>query len=617
MISSDSRSAGANPAPPGPGVDFILLWHMHQPDYREQPGGEFRLPWVYLHALKDYSDMAWHLEQNPAMRAVVNFVPVLLDQIEDYCEQFASGTLRDPLLRLLARNARSTLSRADHAHALEQCFRANDEHMIAPFPPYQRLYDIHQCLTDLDDDATGYLSNQFIDDLVTWYHLAWTGESLRRESKVVAQLMAKGTQFTPKDRAALLQVVAETVRDIIPRFRRLEERGQIEISTTPHGHPLAPLMIDFQCAKDALPDITLPHAKRYPGGRDRVNAHIASAQTDHQRRFGRAPTGMWPAEGALSTPFAAQIMAHGFRWAASSEAVLRNSLRAAEDPEAELPTPHFRPFQIRPATERDAAESAKPAKSTKSAKASAAQPLALFFRDDRLSDLIGFEYSRWHGRDASEHFVREVAAIAVAERDRQENGEENDCSVRPCVCVMLDGENAWEYYPYNGFYFLSGIYAGLSEHPGIRLLTCSEAIAERQGPDAPPEAVGNLSALAAGSWVYGNLSTWIGARDKNTAWDLLCAAKTAYDRVLAGTHLDESQRRLATAQLSDCESSDWFWWLGDNNPAPSVASFEAMFRTKLARLYELLHLPVPERLAIPFDLGKNGSGHSGTMKRVA
>ncbi len=603
MAHPASRPARTDPAPPGPGVDFILLWHMHQPDYREQAGGEFRLPWVYLHALKDYSDMAWHLERNPAMRAVVNFVPVLLDQIEDYCDQFATGTLRDPLLRLLARSDDTPLSRAEHAHALEQCFRANHEHLIAPFPAYNRLHEIFHCLDEEGADATRYLSDQYIYELVTWYHLAWTGEGLRRDSQLVAQLMAKGTQFTPEDRAALLQVVAETIRDIVPRYRRLEERGQIEISTTPHGHPLAPLMIDFQCAKEALPDITLPHAERYPGGRGRVNAHIELAREDHQRRFGRAPTGMWPAEGALSTPFAALIAAHGFQWAASSEAVLRNSLRASGVPDSALVTPHYRPYHLGPLADPGAPKTAGRANS-----------LTLFFRDDRLSDLIGFEYARWHGRDASEHFVREVAAIA----DRDANGaaSQGNVGTRPCVCVMLDGENAWEYYPYNGFYFLSGIYAGLATHPRIRLLTCSEAAAERHRTDAPPGAIGALRALAAGSWVYGNLSTWIGARDKNTAWDLLCEAKVCFDRVMASKRLDAAQRRQATAQLSDCESSDWFWWLGDNNPAPSVASFEAMFRAKLARLYELLRLPVPEQLSIPFHHGDGSAEHGGTMKRV-
>jgi len=65
-------------------LDLVLLWHMHQPDFRDHATGEYAQPWVYLHAIKDYSDMAAHLENHPKVRAVVNFTPVLLDQLEDY-----------------------------------------------------------------------------------------------------------------------------------------------------------------------------------------------------------------------------------------------------------------------------------------------------------------------------------------------------------------------------------------------------------------------------------------------------------------------------------------------------------------------------------------------------
>ncbi|MFM8758009.1 MAG: glycoside hydrolase, partial [Methylophilaceae bacterium] len=63
-----------------------LYWHMHQPDYRDTLTGEYVLPWTYLHAIKDYTDMAYHVEQNPHVKVTFNFVPVLLDQIEDYLQ---------------------------------------------------------------------------------------------------------------------------------------------------------------------------------------------------------------------------------------------------------------------------------------------------------------------------------------------------------------------------------------------------------------------------------------------------------------------------------------------------------------------------------------------------
>ena len=71
-------------------LPVVLMWHMHQPQYRDALSGEYVLPWTYLHALKDYSDMAAHLEQNEAARAVVNFTPVLIEQLQEYAQRVAN-----------------------------------------------------------------------------------------------------------------------------------------------------------------------------------------------------------------------------------------------------------------------------------------------------------------------------------------------------------------------------------------------------------------------------------------------------------------------------------------------------------------------------------------------
>jgi len=572
--------------PAAPGVDVLLMWHMHQPDYRDRSNGEFLMPWVYLHALKDYSDMAWHLEQQPAMRAVVNFVPVLLDQIEDYCDQFDSGALRDPLLRLLARSEDTPLTEEERLRAFDQCFRADHPRLIAPFPTYRLLHDMYRGAEAQGKEALLYLSDRYVLDLVTWYHLSWTGETVRRESEVVAHLMAKGARFTLEDRQTLLGVIAAQVRAVIPRYRALAQRGQVELTTTPHCHPLSPLMLDFACAREALPDIALPAAAAYPGGRERVCFHLDSALASHERRFGQRPVGLWPAEGALSSEFAKILAERKIGWSASSEGVLANSLHASARANAALGGQNLH----------------------QAFRASAIAPnMLFFFRDDRLSDLIGFVYSKWHGRDAANNFVTELESIAT----RAGNGP------RPLVSVMLDGENAWEYYPYNGFFFLSDLYKNLSSHPRIRTVTGADVVRAlaQPGAGAAPFTVGDLPVLTAGSWVYGNLATWIGASDKNKAWDLLCAAKTSYDEALAAGRLDEQRRGQALAQLADCEASDWFWWPGEDNPGVSVSAFESLFRGKLSNLYQILQLPVPENLSKPFSAGGGNAEAGGTMRR--
>jgi alpha-amylase/alpha-mannosidase (GH57 family) len=579
-----------------PGVDLLLMWHMHQPDYRDLATGEFAMPWVYLHAIKDYADMAWHLEQHPGLRAVVNFVPVLLDQLEDYAEQLASGRLRDPLLRLLAHDEQAPLTAAEREHAFGQCFRANHHRLIAPFPPFQHLFQLFKAMDAQGPDTLGYLSDQYVRDLVTWYHLAWTGETVRRESELITALMAKGRAFTLEDRRRLLAAIGGIVAQIIPRFRALAQGGRVELTSTPHCHPLSPLLLDFRAARDTLPEAPLPASPGYPGGEARVTAQLDSALASHARRFGAPPAGMWPAEGALSARFAGLMAQRKLRWTASSEGVLANSLRrCAQAPGAAAAGAQalHQPFRA-------------PA---------AAPGMLFFFRDDRLSDLIGFVYSKWHSQDAAANFVHELEGIAA----RAAPGE------RPLVSVILDGENAWEYYPYNGYFFLEHLYRNLCGHASIRCVTGSDVVAAVEARGAAPERpglggrVGELATLAAGSWVYGNLATWIGSRDKNLAWDLLCAAKARYDEVLAAGQLDEAQRAQALAQLADCEASDWFWWPGDENPGESVRAFESLFRFKLSNLYRFLQSPIPDTLRVAFSAGSGPGGNSaeagGTMRR--
>lgn len=248
-------------------IDLVFLWHMHQPDYRDYSSGDFVLPWTYLHAMKDYTDMAYHLERHSKVRAVVNFVPVLLDQIEDYADQFATGKLRDPLLRLLVHEDSCDLSPKQRQFALDACFRSNHTKMIAPYPTYKRLWELYTRLQPEGEVALSYLSGQYVSDLLTWYHLAWCGESVRREHALVARLMSKAEDFSYQDRKELLDLIGELVTGIIPRYRKLAESGQIEISSTPHYHPLSPLLIDFSSAREAMPDAPLPESLHYPKGK--------------------------------------------------------------------------------------------------------------------------------------------------------------------------------------------------------------------------------------------------------------------------------------------------------------------------------------------------------------
>jgi len=559
-------------------LHLVLCWHMHQPDYRDSENGEFRLPWTYLHALKDYSDMAAHIEAEPRARAVFNFVPVLLDQLEDYAEQFAGRTYRDPLLRLLARESYDGLTREERDFILECGFRLGHDQMIAPYPYYKRLHELYDLAEKFGGGGLDYLSAQYLADLLVWYHLVWIGETICRSDPLPVRLMAKGEGYDFEDRKALLELVARVIGGLIPRYRALAESGRIEISSTPHTHPIAPLLIDFQSAREAWPEAVLPRTHHYPGGNARVVAHLRSAAESHARRFGKPPAGLWPAEGGISDAVVKLFGQAGIEWTASGGTVLANSLKHAGIPSDPAATYLYRPYRI----------------------AGASGKTACFFRDDKLSDLIGFEFSKWHGADAVAHFVAELERI-----HKDMDGKE------AVVSVILDGENAWEYYPYNGFYFLSGLYAALAAHPYICMTTFSEYLA-----GAAEDEIGKLPGLTAGSWVYGTFSTWIGDPAKNAAWDLLCDAKRTLDKIDASGVLDADTREAVFRQLAACESSDWFWWLGDYNPGRAVASFDRLYRENLKRLYALLGVRPPSQLDQPICRSQGREAEAGgTMRR--
>jgi len=562
-----------------PPLRVVLCWHMHQPQYQDLVTGEHLQPWTYLHGIKDYVDMAVQLESCPRAAAVVNFSPVLLEQLADFNVQLGgwlrTGTPpRNALLRLLTPGGvpPDAEGRLD---AMRATLRANRERLIERFEPYKALAVLAQ--TFIDSGDVRYASEEFLVDLAVWYHIAWLGETVRLGDPRVAELIAHARHFTPEHCRQLLEIIADVLAGLVPRYRRLLGSGQVELSVTPYGHPILPLMLDFRAAREALPGIALPECSEYPGGDDRANWHMARAVQVFTETFGVRPRGCWPSEGSVSEATLQLIERFGFDWVASGEAVVRNSLGASGMADKEQGASHMHLSYSLPG-----------------------RRLRSFFRHDGLSDLIGFTYSTWHGDDAAANLVHELDLLAQKYREGPER----------VVSIILDGENAWEYYPFNGYFFLKALYEKLSDHPRIRLATYSQCIAE--GVKAQ-----ELPRLIAGSWVYGTFSTWIGHAAKNRAWDLLCDAKRAFDRVVVEGSLTEAEQSAAERQLGVCEGSDWCWWFGDDMPEEAVANFDSLYRRHLANLYRLLDEEVPQDLGRPLARGRGTPEHGGVMKRCA
>ena len=555
-------------------LKVVLCWHMHQPQYRDLLSGQYHLPWTYLHAIKDYTDMAAHIEAVPAARAVVNFAPLLLEQIEDYAHQVDgflndSLSIRDPLLVAMVSPALPSSMEARVA-LIKACLRVNEARMIDRFPAYRQLADMASWLL-ASPEAIHYMSNQFIVDLLTWYHLAWIGETVRRTDVRVQNLVDKGKGYTLHERRELLTVIGELLTTVIPRYRRLAERGQVELSVTPYAHPILPLLLNFECAHDAMPGAPLPLLPQYPGGEERARWHINEGIETFRRYFGFTPVGCWPSEGAVSTASLKLLAEAGFRWAASGEGVLHNSLARS-----------------------GIANNGAKDDWLYTAYSVADSGMNCFFRDDGLSDLIGFTYAAWHGDDAVNNLVHNLEEIA-------RHGGNRPGQV---VSIIMDGENAWEHYPENAYYFLSALYRRLSSHSAFELTTFSECLKSASSRPLP--------VMAAGSWVYGTLSTWIGEPDKNRGWDMLGDAKRAFDAAagrLEGEKLENARRQLAV-----CEGSDWFWWFGGDNPTATVADFEQLFRHHLTNLYQMIGSEPPEYLAQVFTRGGGAPMHGGAMR---
>ncbi|NOT33187.1 MAG: glycoside hydrolase [Candidatus Eisenbacteria bacterium] len=446
-------------------VELLFLWHHHQPDYRRALDGRSRLPWVRLHATKDYLDMALRVGRHARLRVTFNLVPSLLDQLDDV----AAG-VPDELFERLARPVAS-LAGAERAEVVWRC------RMLPPWAieSWSRLRELLEATRDL-----GAVDDARLLALECWFLIAWLDPMFHDESEVRGALAT--TRFDASHRDALLALHARLAARVIETYRRLGESGRVELSASPYYHPILPLLVDSRAALRARPDLVVPiDPFRAP---EDAALQVSRAIERHTRAFGARPRGMWPSEGSVSPEVAEIAARQGLAWLATDEGVLWRSLPEGDRKRAAL----YRPWRWE----------------------TAAGPIALFFRDHELSDRIGFVYQRWDPRDAANDLIARVRQLGA-----EHAGEE-----LPLVSVMLDGENCWEGYALDGAPFLDALYEGLEAATDIRTVTPSEVLAERS-------SVARLPALHTGSWIDADFHIWIGHAEKNRAWELVTRARRA------------------------------------------------------------------------------------------
>ena len=529
-----------------------FLWHMHQPYYEDLVTREHILPWVRLHALKDYYGMVALLREFPDVRMTFNLVPSLLAQLE----AFAGSRARDRSLDLSLKAA-DNLDGDEVTFILQNFFHAQRQRLIDVHPRYAELLALRGPLSEAQ--ALGEAARRFtaddLRDLQVWHKLAWIDPSYQDHDPRIRGLIRRGTGFSEEDKAVLRTVELEILNKVIPEYREASARGQIEISTSPFYHPILPLLCDSDVYRRTHPDSPMPR-QRFQHPED-ASVQLLRAITQHQQLFGSRPVGLWPSEGSVSDAMVPLAAAAGFEWLATDELILAKTQGFDFGRDAQgivnYPERLYVPYRVE------------------------SSGVACAFRDHALSDLIGFVYSGWHSEDAAEDFVSRLTAAGRRFRARATEGEAT-------IFVILDGENAWEHFEGGGRPFLRALYRRLSNHPELRTVTMGEACRNARA---------ELPNLFPGSWIDGNFYIWIGHADDQRAWGQLADARATLN---TPGSVDADAVARAREEILIAEGSDWFWWYGDDHSSAHDAEFDDLFRRHLRNAYRLLQKTVPDEL---------------------
>ncbi len=503
-----------------------FLWHMHQPFYKDLLKNNYVMPWTFLHAIKDYYDMIEIIEGFENIQLNFNFVPSLLEQIEDYSKVPYS----DYFLKILQKDV-GLLSENEKDFLLKQLFCANYDNMIKKFPKYLELYSKKR-------DNSVFSLQDFID-LEVLYLLSWTGYYIRKKSNIVQKLINKGKNFNQSEKIELVEELFRFIGEILPKYKNMQLSGKIEISTSPYFHPILPLLIDPSIAKIAMPDIQLPIIVE--NFKDDAYNQIKFGMEKYKEIFSIYPNGFWPSEGSVSDDTLLMISEHNIKWVATDEDILFLSNKNLNKKDLYFPY-NFNGVNI-------------------------------FFRDKELSNAIGFIYSKWDYKDAAKDFYNKIKKI------ESDINDEN-----AIISIILDGENAWEFYRDNGVPFLKEIYSLIIDDQSLIMTTYSNYLnAQNSGRE--------LTHIHPGSWINANYGIWIGHPEENRAWEMVADAKKVLFQ--KKDSVSEDSFKMAYKELLIAEGSDWFWWYGDDFYSEMSDKFDSLFRSHIANVYSFLNEDVP------------------------
>ena len=539
-------------------LSVAFVWHMHQPCYKDEKSGLYLMPWVRLHAIKDYLDMLLLTEEFPNIRQTFNLVPLLLDQIEDY----AYNGAHDLHSKYTVMNV-DEMNEEDKDFVLANFFAANYEHQIEPHQRYLELYNRYYS----QNGASSSFSNQDISDLMALFNLAWFDPLHIKNSQEIAGLVAKQTNYTLEDRIRIIELQREIMRQIIPEYQKQHEAGKIEISTSPYYHSLMPLMINQETAKSANKNITLPEmsCSLKPFAQIQIEKSIKKIE----EVFGKKPAGMWLPELCIGNDTLKMLLNYDFQWTIADEAILSKTLKKEM-------TRNYRgvledPFDL----------------CVSHAYSANNKEISIIFRNAMLSNLISFEYANYNANSAANDLYER---IKVAQDKLNLSPLDNHV-----IVIAIDGENCWENYKNDGIEFLRAVYTLLNNDDTIDVTTVSDYLKSVKIKQV-------LNSITPGSWISANFDMWIGDPTKNMAWNYLSRTKDDFSYAVKNHSYPAEVVEKARQELLIAQGSDWFWWYGEPNNSGKDEVFDYLYRAHLINVYEILGLEVPDYLQVPLEV---------------
>ncbi len=529
-------------------LSIAFYWHMHQPVYQLTPESDYIMPWTRLHAVKDYLDMLTIIKNHKNIKLNFNIVPILVDSFIRYGEQ----GFHDLHSRLTVKPVEE-LTDEDKNFIINNFFDANYQFMILPLKEYDRLIHKYQFTKDIND-----FSPQEYSDLMALFNLAWIDNSHIKDYPELKALYKKGSGFTLDDRRKIIEIQRDIIRKIIPTFKKYLKSKRIELTTSPHYHPILPALVDIaDVSTNSNGDLPLTL-----GMKKDAEYQIKEAIEIIEKSFGVKPKGIWPSEHCISNKTLKLFSDLGLKWTISDEGVLSNSIKfdfvRDFNGNLENPYPLLKVYDYK-------------------------SSLKVIFREAVFPNLISFEYPNHDSERAANDLYDRIKTI--------QNKIQNSPDDSHLLTIAMDGENCWENYAKDGAVFLNTLYGLINNDPTLETVLISDYIEKEKH-------LKELNSIKAGSWINQDFKLWIDEPLKNLAWSYLKQVKDDLENfILLNPNHPNIER--AKKEFYVCQGSDWFWWFGEPNDSGHDNIFDYLFRMHLKNVYEFLDQPVPERLNVP------------------